>query len=452
VWLSASGCASTTVDSSALRSAAEARQRGAGSATAPTNRDVNALLSRPLTPESAAGVAVLNNRGLRATLEELAIAQAGLASVRRLPNPTVEGAMRFRGEGDPELEVGAMIDLTELLLVLSRGGAAAAGVEAARLAAVGAILDLSFHAREAFFEYQGAMQALELRRTAMQALSASADVATRLREAGNITELQLASEQSVFQEARLNYQRAEVAVASARERLNAAMGLWGRGTEWQAAARLPELPQRELATETLEAEAIRKSLELEVAKQRFTAAAKRSNVARAAGFLPEIKAGVSAERDEHWAVGPALEIEVPLFYQGQGEVGLARAQMRQQQELYTDTAVRVRATARDLATRLRAAREAVVYYRDVLLPLKQKIVDETQLQYNAMATGIFQLLQAKRDQIETANAYVDQLREYWVARTRAEQLLSGRLGSQVPGAASVAIGPASAASDGAVQH
>jgi len=425
--LTLTGCVSTNVDYSELRSAAEARRPGGAARTAAPSQDANALLARPLTADSAAEVAVLNNRGLRAALEELAIAKAGHASVRRLPNPTLEGAMRFRGEGDPELELGAMIDLTELALALSRGGAAAAGVEAARLSAIGAIIDLSFDTREAFFEYQAALQALELRRTVVQALSASADMAARLRAAGNITELQHASETSLFQEARLSHQRAEVALATAKERLNAAMGLWGRGIEWHAVPRLPEVPEAELPAEKLEPEAVRRSLDLEIAKQRFAAAAKRSNVSRAAGFLPELKAGISAERDEEWAIGPAVELELPLFYQGQGEVGVARAEMRRQQELYTDLAVRLRSTARALATQLGAAREAVLYYRDVLLPTKQRIVDETQLQYNAMSVGIFQLLQAKRDQVETATGYIDQLRQYWIARTRAERLLSGRL-------------------------
>jgi len=431
--LALTSCVSTQVDYSGLQSAAEARQRGAGLRAAPSSRNVTALLSRPLTAESAAQVAVLNNRGVRAAVQELAAAQASLATVRRLPNPTLEGAMRFGGEGDPELEIGAMIDVTELVMTLPRGGAAASAADAARLSAVGAIVDLSFHTRRAFFEYQAALQLLELRRTVMQALSASADVAERLHTAGNITELERASQRSIFEEARLNYQRAEEALASSRERLNAAMGLWGRRTEWQTQGRLPELPNAELAVTKLEAEAVRHSLDLEIAKMRFAAAAKRANVSRAAGFLPELKAGVSAERDEDWAVGPAVELELPLFYQGQGEVALARAEMQQQQELYADMAVRLRATARDVATRLRAARAATVYYRDVLLPLKQKIVDETQLQYNAMSIGVFQLLQAKRDQVETASAYIEQLRDYWVVRTRAEQLLSGRLGEQRPG-------------------
>ncbi|HEY8946815.1 MAG TPA: hypothetical protein VIM73_21380, partial [Polyangiaceae bacterium] len=62
--LALTSCVSTQVDYSGLQSAAEARQRGAGLRAAPSSRNVTALLSRPLTAESAAQVAVLNNRGV----------------------------------------------------------------------------------------------------------------------------------------------------------------------------------------------------------------------------------------------------------------------------------------------------------------------------------------------------------------------------------------------------
>lgn len=434
-WLSAS-CAPTAIDGDALRSAAYERQQSGG-AGRPMTSDVRALLAQPLTAETAAQVAVLNNRGVQAAVEELGVAQARLSEARRLPNPSVEGAMRFEGEGRPELELGAMLDLTELLLLGSRSGAASAGVEAAKLAAIGSMLDLSYDTRRAFYSYQAAAELAELRRTVLQAFSASAELAMRLREAGNITELDLAHQRSLFEEARFELQEAELAVAAARERLNALMGLWGRGTEWQSQPRLPEVPENELPLEELEKVAVSRSLDLAITQQRFAAAAKRANLARARGFLPELKAGVSAERSDEWAVGPAVELEVPLFYQGQAEVGVAQAEMRQQRHLHADLAVTLRASARNTAARLSAKREAVLYYRKVLLPLKQQVVEQTQLEYNAMLIGLFQLLQAKRDQVQTAAAYVAQQREYWLARTNAEQLRAGRRPPQDPAAESV---------------
>ncbi len=444
VALSSAVACVPTIDTDGLRSAADTRLSRAGTKSV-ASKDVKALLSRPLTADSAAQVALLNNRGLRASFEELGIAEGRLAEARRLPNPTVEGAMRFEGEGSPELEVGAMIDLTDLLLLASRSGAANADIEAAKLFAIGHLLDVSYDTRRAFYAYQAAVQLLEVRRTVLEAFVASADLAQRLREAGNVTELELANEQSSLEQARFEVQDAELATVAAREKLNGLMGLWGNDTEWRVEPRLPDIPDRELAIDTLEGTAIARSLDLAISKQRFTAAAKRANFARAKGFIPELKAGVSAERADEWSVGPAVEIEVPLFYQGQGEVHAAAAEMRKQQELHADLAVTLRASARHAASRVTAKRDAVLYYENVLLPLKQKVVDQTLLEYNAMLVGLFQLLQAKRDQVQTAAAYVEQHRDYWIARTNVEQLLAGRRYPEVtstPSARSVTPGEA----------
>jgi cobalt-zinc-cadmium efflux system outer membrane protein len=72
-----------------------------------------------------------------------------------------------------------------------------------------------------------------------------------------------------------------------------------------------------------------------------------------------------------------------------------------------------------------------LYYRDILLPLRERIVNEAQLQYNAMQLGPFVLLNAREQQIETAVAYIETLREYWLARGDVGQILNGRLPTSV---------------------
>jgi cobalt-zinc-cadmium efflux system outer membrane protein len=437
VGIAVTGCGAGAVDYSTLKSAAEARQRQAGMADPATERNVRELLARPLDAQAVSQVVLLNNRGARALVEELNVARANLTSARHLPNPTLEGAMRFHDGDRPAIELGALLSVTDLLLLAARSGAAESGVEAAKLSAVANLLDLSFEARRAFFEYQAALQTLELRQNVADAFAASADASQRLRDAGNTTELALANERAALADARIELQRGQLRVSAAREHLNTLMGLSAGDTRWKAQQRLPELPRAELDVKDLEAQAVRRSLDLELTKQRFAAAAKRANIARAAGFIPEVRAGVSAEREESWAVGPAVELQLPLFYQGQGEVGVAEAERRQQEHLYADTAVRLRAAARVAAAELAAARDRVTYSRDVLLPLRQKVVDETQLQYNAMLVGVFQLLQAKREQIAAGATYIEQLREYWTARSHVEQLLAGRMtGAPVSGATS----------------
>jgi cobalt-zinc-cadmium efflux system outer membrane protein len=423
--LSLLGCAAAPVDYAELENAARARQRWSNGAEADASRDARQLLSQPLTADTAARVALLRNRGAKAAAETLGVAQAELAGVKRLPNPELHGALLFRRGSDPEIDLTATIDVSGLLFALSRVSAAEAEVAAAKLEAVGVLVDLSFDARRAFVEYQAALELLELRQSVLSAFEASALVAERMREVGNVTALDLASEQAAREEARLARRQARAEVAVARERLNAVMGIVEKTESWRAAPRLPELPQAELPVADLESDALRSSLAAAAAKQRYTAAAKRAGVANVSGWLPELKAGVAAERTESWGIGPAVKLEVPLFYQGQAEVGVARAHMKREAHLYADATVQVRDLARAARARIEAARSAVQQQKAVVLPLRERVVQQTQLEYNAMQVGVFQLLEAKRQQLSAAEQYLTLRRDYWLARFDVERLKAG---------------------------
>jgi len=149
----------------------------------------------------------------------------------------------------------------------------------------------------------------------------------------------------------------------------------------------------------------------------------------ATALIPSVDFGASAEREpvEGWRVGPVLSVPIPLFDQGQARVARAMVELRRAQHEYYALAVRIRATARAVQERMRGAQDRAVYYRDILLPLRERIVNEAQLQYNAMQIGVVQLLREREQQIETSVAYVDALREYWLARADLEQMSGGRL-------------------------
>jgi cobalt-zinc-cadmium efflux system outer membrane protein len=126
-------------------------------------------------------------------------------------------------------------------------------------------------------------------------------------------------------------------------------------------------------------------------------------------------------------VGPAITIPLPLFDQGQARIARAATELRRAQQEYYALGVRIRSTARAVQDRIASARDRALYYRDILLPLRERIVTEGQLHYNAMQIGIFQLLRDREQQIETGVAYVEVLRDYWLARADLLQIASGRL-------------------------
>ena len=57
------------------------------------------------------------------------------------------------------------------------------------------------------------------------------------------------------------------------------------------------------------------------------------------------------------------------------------------------------------------------HYRDTVLPLQRQISEEHLLHYNGMIIGIFELLKDARHQIETVEAYLQALHNYWQAES-----------------------------------
>ena len=389
---------------------------------------LRALLQKKLAADDAVQIAMLNNRDLQAIYTDLGVAQADLVQAGLFRNPILDAAVLFPLSGvRPDLQLTVVISFLDALYVPLRKRVAAARFEEAKLRVTGAVLDLAAQVRRAFHEHQANEQMLELRQTIVQALTASWEVSRRLHEAGNITDLDQARDRAAAEVSRLALRSAEIVVRQSREHLNDLMGTWGEQTGWEIDGRLPDIPAEPVPVNGLERVALSRSIDLSQARQRIITAGQQLGYDRATALIPETELGVGAEREEGWKVGPVLSVPIPLFDQGQARVGRAVAELRRTQQEYYALAVRVRATARAVRDRMLGAQDRALYYRDILLPLQERIVNEAQLQYNAMQIGIFHLLRDRERQIETGVAYVEALREYWLARADLLHISSGRL-------------------------
>jgi cobalt-zinc-cadmium efflux system outer membrane protein len=402
-------------------------------------QEVDALLHSTLTADRAVQVALLNNRELQALYAELGVAQADLVQAGLLRNPVFDGAAHFfiGGGGPAKLELRAVLDFLDVFYIPLRKRVAAARFAEAKLQVTGAVLDFAATVQAAFYRYQADEQLLELLQTIVQALALSLEVSQRLHAAGNITDLDLARERALVEEAKLELRATEVAARQSREELNTVLGLWGPQTAWQSDRRLPDLPAQPLQFDGLEARVLQQSLALASARQRMIVAGEQLGVTRATALVPEASLGPGAEREDgRWSLGPEVSFPLPLFDQGHGRIGRAMADLRRAQQEYYALGVRIRATIRAVRERAQGAQDRALYYRDILLPLRERIVNETQLQYNAMQRGVLDLLRAREQQMRAAIAYIDTLRDYWLARTDLGLLLSGR----VPSLGSVTMG------------
>jgi len=391
---------------------------------------VASLLSRPLTAGSAVQVALLNNHRLQATYEELGIAQADLVEAGLLRNPIFTFERRFPGQA---LEMDVLKEFIDILLLPLRKRIAAAQFEATKLRVAHEVLVTAAEVRAAFHEHQGDQQLVDLRNTVAAATERSAEAALRMHEAGNLKNLDLATEQASHAQAKIELAKAQSEATQSREKLNKLMGAFGEQTNWTVASRLPDLPGEEVSISQLESRAIQQRLDLAAARQEFIAQARSLGIARADAILERAEIGAHYEREisGEYAIGPSVNVPIPIFNQGQPAFARASAKLRQGQQRYLALATDIRSDVRAARDRMLLARQQVEYFKSTALPTRTRVTEESQLEYNAMQIGPLQLLQAKQDEVKTGADSVEALRDYWVARAELEKAVGGSLGGKI---------------------
>ena len=382
------------------------------------------VLEGELTADAAVQSALLNNRRLQAKFEDLGIAQADLVQAGLLSNPVFSIMARFPdGGGGTNLELGINQQFMELVSLPLRKKVAKSHFEQAQAQVADVVLDLAAQTRQAFVELQFAQQTVEMRQWIQRAAQASEEAALRLREAGNTRQLDLESERATAQQAELDLESAQREVAAAREKLVRLMGLpaWSKATK--ITTRMPEVPEERFDAPSLERQAMDERLDLMAARHAAEAAAQSLGIAKIQLWLEGSSIGVDTERDVSGSrvTGPRADVPIPLFDQGQAVRAKAKAQLRQMRQNYLALKTEVASEIRDSLTRLAVSASHARRYQHTLLPLRERITHLTQLQYNAMQVSVFQLMQAKQQEVMAGQAYLGSLRDYWLARSSLER-------------------------------
>lgn len=394
--------------------------------------DIAPLLAKPLDQAAAVRIALANSPRLRASIAELGIAGGDFAAAIGLGPLDVDFAERFgkwdatNNERPYELELTVIQNLIGLISSPRMRAAARAELTASRATATATALRLVARVEMAFHDLLAAQQEVELRRTAFDAADAAALVRERMHAAGNTSDLEQARDRDAREQARVDLARAEANLEVAREELNALLGLSGDQTKWTFTGALADLPAAAPAIDELEREAVTASLDLAAGNAHVDAAANRSAAEAFRMWLPEF--GVGASVVNHglgWEVGPSIRLGIPLFDHRSGQHARAEAELSRAEQVLTATAVELRARARATRIRALAAYQEARHIRDVVLPLRQQIVDETLLHYNAMNANPFELIIARRELVDAGHQYLDALRRYWNATSEVTALRRG---------------------------
>ena len=400
-------------------------------ADARVDRALRDLLGRDLSVDGAVEIALLRNRSLVATYEELSIGQADLVQAGLLRNPVLSvGLPPAEVEAiNPPIVVGVAEDFLDLFMIPAKKTIARARLEAVEMRVATEVLDLAARARTAYFTLQGAEQAAAMHRIVSEAADAAEALATAQHDAGNVSDLDFETQRGMAEQARIELERSGASVLRAREQLTRLMGLWGPDAGYTVPPRLPELPAREPALDHLESLAVAQRSDLAAMRKEVEELGHVSSLAHSTRWIGSLTVGLEAARlvDGNYSFGPNASIELPLFDQRQALIARLEALLRQSE-------ARLEARAVDARSEVRAARDSMVgarriaeRYRTVVVPLRERIVALAQQRYDAMLMGAYELLLAKQSEIGAYRDDIDAVRDYWIARSDLERAVGGRL-------------------------
>ncbi|HEV7322784.1 MAG TPA: TolC family protein [Ensifer sp.] len=425
------------------------------------NAEVKALLKRKtVDADTAVQVALLNNKGLQAAYADLGDASADAWQATLFLNPTV--SIGTTGIGTPELRAYRAIEglvTTNILALLTRDrniAIADTRFRQAQLAAALSTLELAAETRRAWIEAVAAWETVAQLSRAQVAADASSELAAKLGETGAMGKGTQAREH-VFN-AELAGQAAEARLAArlAKENLTRLMGLWGTDVDYQVPNRLPDLPKTLVRKDSIEAEALKRRVDLQIARLDLEAVAKSFKLTEATRLVTDLQlvAGAEAEREkedhgtEVETTGQfELEFVIPIFDSGNARMRKAELAHMRSANLLAEKAVNIRSEARSAYEAYRSRYEIARHYRNSVVPLRTKIEEEATLSYNGMITSTFELLADVQAKVNSTVLSVNAKRDFWLADADLVTAINGG-GSGGSGGAEAAPAAAEAGAAG----
>lgn len=392
---------------------------------------VRKLLKKPLTISSAVQIALLNNRNLQATFEEIGIAKADLIEAVTAPNPSVSFDFDSPLSGGVVTGYAAVIaqELVQILTIPLKKKIAVEQLEAAQLRVAAEILSLVADVKKAYFTVQANQQLISRLKLIQETNATALDLNQRQYAAGNITDLTLLQAQASYSEGRLEIAQTTAALAEHREQFNRLLGVWGEQTDWKIAGDVLPPPAADFSIRNLESLAVFQRLDLQAAHRDLLAAIAALKLNKSTRWVPVLDLGFNVSRDIDGArsLGPSLGAELPIFNRGQARIARGEADLRRTASKLEALAVDIRSEVREKRDKLVSLRDTAKFYHDDLLPTRIKVVNRALLEYNAMQLSPYQLFLVKADELKAERGYIDTSLNYWTTLADLERAVGGTL-------------------------
>jgi outer membrane protein TolC len=185
----------------------------------------------------------------------------------------------------------------------------------------------------------------------------------------------------------------------------------------QLPERLPDLPGAVSEEADMESKALQNRFDIRAAKQDAASLAASLGLTKATRFINVLEVGYKTKSDSGVPLkrGYEIALELPLFDWSGAKVAKAEFLYMQSVDRAAEAAINAESEVREAYSAYRTAFQLARQYRDEVVPLRKQISGENQLRYNGMLISVFELLADAREQVQSVNASIEALRDFWLA-------------------------------------
>lgn len=393
------------------------------------NQIFMAVHQNGLTLDDAVRLALVNNPDLLAYYENLEVGHAEVLEAGLRQNPVFKRTDRFPDERrlHTNVEVETMTDFLDYFLVPFRQHAAEADLAVIESEFRQKVIDLGKDVEDNWISVRALEIELDHHAQLLELREIAEGLAGVQQKAGNVSALSARKRVLAKLEVLGKISALQADLAGAREKLYRSLGLFGPQICFSLAGELVAnddgIPPH---VHDLERAAIANRQDLEALRRTIVALAEEAKL-KDPWTYAKLLVGTSFEQDTDGVVstGPSIELEMPIFNQGQAQQQKYHALIAQAQKQLLAKAVEACSEVREFLKTAAIHRALLNDLETTVLPNWKKQNADGLAHYNAMTLGVFDLLDLKEGELQASIDHAHALTNYLKAQVALMHAVGG---------------------------
>ena len=377
------------------------------------NRIIKQELQKPLDIEAAIRIALLNNRELQSTFENIGVSKSDLVQAGLFSNPNLSALFRFpTSGGKTNIEADGFLSISDLWLLPLRKRVAEANLEKTLFHVANKVLKTKRNARKAFIDLHFTQKIYQEILKHQKIFHDLSKEAKRRRNFGYMEDIDVNMAEVAAHEADVLVNEYRMKMKIAESNLLKLLSLQSKHIKFsdQDVGTTSAIPSINSALEQAQAN----RFDLRMAEMRVK---EREKIIDLNSYMvfKDVNAGVSFEKESEGSklLGPALELEVPLFDQNQAQISKAEFEWRKAQKDLCSLMQNISLNIETLLARAEHLTTKAQIIKAKIIPLQQKSVNFVSHWSNLMQINRFIFLQTRKDLMNSKIEYLKTLTGTW---------------------------------------